>query len=116
MIATLALSAGGLGLSNTLRVRRAAHFASWADTLSMVRQRHPVVVETMIRHSEFGTALCFQVVRECRELVEEVGLTVPSWIELSVTRPQLEEEPEPNQPRHGWQQKFHQRIGDQVLA
>ena len=30
-----------------------AHFASWADALSMVRQRHPLIAETMIR-------LCFQ--------------------------------------------------------
>ena len=77
MIATLALSAGGLGLSSVLRVRRAAHFASWADTLSMVTQRHPVVAETMIRHLEQGAAPCFQAVRECRALVEEAGLTVP---------------------------------------
>ena len=42
----------------------------------------------MIRHLEQGIALCFLAVRECRELVEEGGLTVPSWIELSVTRPE----------------------------
>ena len=35
------LSGGGLGFSSAQRVRRAAHFASWADTLSMVRQRQP---------------------------------------------------------------------------
>ena len=105
MIATVALSAGGLGLSSALRVRRAAHFASWADTLSMVRQRHPIVAETMIRHLEGGVAPCFQAVRECRELVEEAGLTVPSWTVLLQTRPQVEEDPEPNQPKQGWQQK-----------
>ena len=71
----------------------------------MVRQRHPVVAETMIWHLEQGAAPCFQAVRESRELVGEAGLTVPSWTELSLTRPQLEEEPDPNQPKHGWQQK-----------
>ena len=38
----------------------------------------------MIGHLEDGVAPCFQVVRECRELVEEAGLEVPSWTELSV--------------------------------
>ena len=40
---------------------------------------HPLIAETMIRHLEEGTAPCFQAVRECRELVEEAGLEVPSW-------------------------------------
>ena len=48
-MATLALSGGGLGLSSALRVRRAAHFASLADALSMVRQRHTLIAETMFR-------------------------------------------------------------------
>ena len=43
VIATLASSAGGLGLSSAHRVRIAAHFASWADALRMVRKRHPVI-------------------------------------------------------------------------
>ena len=32
-LATLALSAGGLGLGSAVRVRHAAHWASWADSL-----------------------------------------------------------------------------------
>ena len=94
-------------------VRRAAHVASWADTLSMVRQRHLLIAETMIRHLEEGTAPCFQAVWECRELVEEAGLEVPSWTELSVSPPRFEEEPEPNLPRQGWAEG-HQTIGDSV--
>ena len=34
--------------------------------------------------------------------MKEAGLEVPSWTELSVSPPQVEEEPEPNQPRQGW--------------
>ena len=75
-----------------------------ADALSMVRQR----AETIIEHLEEGTAPCFQVVQECRELVEDASLAVPSWTELSVSRPQAEEDPEPNQPRHGWQKATRQ--------
>ena len=115
VLATLALSGGGLGLSSAQMVRRAAHFASWADELSMVRQRHTLIAETTIRHLEEGTALCFQAVRECRELVEEAGLEVPSWTELSVSPLRVEEEPEPNQPRQGWQQKATKQLEIQFL-
>ena len=54
VIATLALSAGGLGLTSAQRVKGAAHFASWADCLRMVRDRHPFIAELMIRHLEEG--------------------------------------------------------------
>ena len=46
-LATLALSAGGLGLGSAVRVRHAAHWASWADSLLMARPRHPAA-ERMI--------------------------------------------------------------------
>ena len=36
VIATLALSAGGLGLTSAQRVNGAAHFASWANCLRIV--------------------------------------------------------------------------------
>ena len=48
-------------VEGALRVRRAA---SWADTLSMVRRRHPLIAETMIRHLE---APCFQAVPRVEE-------------------------------------------------
>ena len=70
----------------------------------------------MIRHLEEGTAQCFQAVRECRELVEEAGLEVPSWTELSVSPPRVEEEPEPNLPRQGWQQKATKQLEIQFMS
>ena len=48
VIATLALSAGGLGLASAVRVRPAAHWASWADSLRMIRQRHPLIARLII--------------------------------------------------------------------
>ena len=65
------------------------------------------MAETMIRHLEEGTAPCFQAVRECRELVDEAGLEVPSWTELSVSTPRVEE---PNQPRQGWKRKVTKQL------
>ena len=39
--ALMPLSKRGLGLGCAVRARHAAHHASWADSLPMVRQRHP---------------------------------------------------------------------------
>ena len=116
MIATLALSAGGLGLSSAHRVRSAAHFASWADALSMVRKRHPVIAESMIRHLEVGGVPCFQAARQCREVVAAAGFAVPSWAELSFSPPPAEAEPEPNQPRHSWQQKATRQLETRFVS
>ena len=44
----LAILVGGLGLASAVRVRAAAHWASWADCLRMVRKRHPSVADTMV--------------------------------------------------------------------
>ena len=76
VIATLALSVGGLGLTSAQRVKGAAHFASWAHCLRVVRDRHPFIAELMIRHLEEGTAPCFQEVRQCKDSLTAAGLVV----------------------------------------
>ena len=53
-IASLPLSLGGLGLLSAQRIRHAANWASWSDSLEMVRNRHPVVAEVMVRALEVG--------------------------------------------------------------
>ena len=60
----------------------------------------------MIRHLEEGTAACFQAVRQCKDSVTEGGLVV----QLSLTPPEDHEDPENNQPRHGWQQKATRQL------
>ena len=45
---TLPLSLGGLGLRSAVRTSAPAYWANWADTLPMIHQRHPVVVEDMV--------------------------------------------------------------------
>ena len=44
----------GLGLASAHRVRTAADFASWVDSLIMVRKRHPQIAATMVRNLEVG--------------------------------------------------------------
>ena len=50
--ATLLLSLGGLGLRRVLRTSPSVHWASWADSLPMIRARHPVVADMIIRELE----------------------------------------------------------------
>ena len=96
VLSTLALSAGGLGLVSAVRVRPAAHWASWADSLRMVRQRHPAIAERMVAGLEGdGPEACFQSVRQCQQTVLEAGLEMPHWQELADSPPPRDEEPEP---------------------
>ena len=47
-VASLLLSLGGMGLLSAQRVRCAANWASWADSLGMIQSRHPEVAATMV--------------------------------------------------------------------
>ena len=47
-LASVPLSLGGLGLRSATRTREAACWASWADCLFMVRNRHPVGVDRIL--------------------------------------------------------------------
>ena len=51
-IANLPLVLGGLGLRSASRLREPAHWASWADCLVMIRQRHPDVANRLVAHLE----------------------------------------------------------------
>ena len=94
----------------------AAYFASWVDSLRMVRKRHPIIAESMIRHLEVGGVPCFQAARQCREVVDEAGLVLPSWTELSHSPPPAEAEPEPNLPQHRWQQKATRQLETRFVS
>ena len=48
--ATFPLALGGMGLRSADRSRVAAHWASWADTLPMIQERHPAVAELIVGH------------------------------------------------------------------
>ena len=79
-LSTLSLSAGGLGLASAVRVRPAAHWSSWADSLRMVRQRHPAIAERMVVGLEVDDPVaCFRSVRQCKQAVLDAGLEIPHW-------------------------------------
>ena len=46
--ASLPVTLGGVGLGSALRIREAAFWASWADCLEMVTERHPSITTAMI--------------------------------------------------------------------
>ena len=49
---TLPLSLGGLGLRSARRTCVAAYWASWADALPMIQERHPTVADQIVYHLE----------------------------------------------------------------
>ena len=48
VIASIPLSLGGLVLRSATRTRHSAFWDSWADSLSMIKERHPVVAERIV--------------------------------------------------------------------
>ena len=99
-----------------MRVRHVAHWASWADSLHMVRTRHPGVAELMINGLQANASLtCLQWVRRCRQVVLDAGLEMPPWQELADSLPPRHEEPEPTQPHFGWQQRASRKLEEKFL-
>ena len=80
--ATLPLRLGGLGLSSAVRLRFAAHWASWADCIRMVHQRHPSVARTIIDAVEANDpAQAAQGVVSSINSLRSAGFVIPSWDE-----------------------------------
>ena len=50
--ATLPLALGGLGLRSAVRTNGPASWASWADALAMIKERHPEVVHMIVGELE----------------------------------------------------------------
>ena len=109
MAATLPLRFGGLGLSSAGRLRHAAHWASWADCIGMMHQRHPTVARTIIEAIESNNpSHTTQGVVASMESLRAVGFTIPSWEELILAENQNRvpvEEEDPSKPRFGRQQE-----------
>ena len=90
--ASLPLSMGGLGLRIAVRTSSSAHWASWADSLSMVRERHPGVADMIVDapESDPATPILSAVVEAARAVqvgfrASKLGLSV-SWCPPSATR------------------------------
>ena len=98
-IAKLPLSLGGLGVRSALRTSKAAHWASWADCLPMILERHPDVARLQWDMLEQPTTPCLQAVTGvARDFTGVGGFEPPSWRELAMgSRPEFRE-PEDFEP------------------
>ena len=96
-VGSLPLSLGGLGLRSAVRGRSAAYWSSWADGLHMIRKRHALVADLIIRElSSDQPAHHLAGVVRARNRLEDVGFQRPKlgsvgwwsppWGELSGRR------------------------------
>ena len=83
--ATLPLSKGGLGLRSAVRTSVPAHWASWADVLPMIRDRHPAVATMIVNALENDTASpCLGAAsRAAQDLDGVEDFEVPQWRALA---------------------------------
>ena len=102
-------------MAHAVRGREAAHWASWADCIKMVKQRHPHIAATMMRSpvDHDPVAPCFREVRSCQRRLMEAGFDIPEGESLTESPPQRQEgEIEPSQPKRGWQHKATHAVDD----
>ena len=107
-LSSLSMWEGGIGLRSARRSQPAAHWASWADALKMVKERHPIVADTILGALESGAPIRFKLfssaVKSC-VMQGSTALRGVSWL-MEV----VEEEEDPCQPRFGWHQKASSAI------
>ena len=102
-IITMPLSIGGMGLRSAHRTSPPVYWASWADSLPMIRERHPEVARTIMDRAGRPNPRpsLESAVRVARDLEGVHGFKVPSW------------EFEPGGERHGWQHEAASRVEKQ---
>ena len=77
-VASLPLSMRGLGLRSAQRTSVAAHWASWADAVGMIQNRHPTVAATIVRALEIGSPVpAITAVVGCIAALEEGFVSCP---------------------------------------
>ena len=117
-VASLPLVPGGLGLRSAERVRVSAFWASWADCIPTIHERHPVVADVLVRQLEgHPHTPCLRAASEAAWSLHG-GVEPPSWIAVrDGTRPETREpeEYEPGSTR-GWQHEAASRVDQRLLA
>ena len=114
-VATLPLVLGGLGLRSAERTKVSAYWASWADCMPMIRERHPQVAEQFAASLEGhpDTPYLSEAAVAARSLRGVMGFEPPSWAALATgARPEAREpeEYEPGSVRAGWQHEAASRV------
>ena len=103
---------GGLGLRSACRVSQPAYWASWADALHVIHNRHPEVAAQLVTALEDEPelrSLC-AAERARRDVEGVMGFEPPSWQAAAAgARPEAREPElyEPGTVRQGWQRGQH---------
>ena len=85
-VAHLPMRMGGLGLRSAARMAPAAYWASWADCLHMIRNRHPTLANLFVRALSEGAAVeqCLRELQESHALLHGEGFREsPNWEQLA---------------------------------
>ena len=113
--ASLPLAFGGLGMRSAVRTSTAAYWASWGDSLEMIAQRHPSVVDVVLRELN-GLSISPHLSSASEvavDLARLPGFVVPTWDEFVVGRrppPRNIEDVEPGTHGGGWQHEAAARM------
>ena len=81
-LSSLPLALGGLGLRSAIRSQNAAYWASWADSLPRIRERHPDIADLIgvaLFRGRFPEDSSLQAAEMCRERLLHVVFDAPEW-------------------------------------
>ena len=119
-LASLPCRLGGVGLRNAVRGARAAYWSSWADSLHMIRKRHPDISDFItVTLSRGGGGPHTEAAARSRESLVELGFDAPEWGDLARgLRPDFDPAADqfPSLSRNGWQQKASDVVENVFLA
>ena len=110
MMTNLPLHMGGLGLRSAVRLYPAAHWASWADAVAMVQERHPEVATILVENLTHHTAATsISSVQQCQHRLAGAGFELPMWDRLvEGQRPSASDDDEASWG--GWQQRASEKL------
>ena len=114
--ATAPLTLGGLGLRSAVRTSESAYWASWADCLHMMQERHPEVAREFVTRLEAGveTSPCLGAAATAPcNLAGTHGFEPPSWTALALGARPPPREPDDHESgaqRLGWQHEACSRV------
>ena len=83
------------------KIHPAAHWASWADALAMIHQRHPAIVDNIVGALKNAESDSIRCLLDCTRRLAETGFEVLDWTDLA----RDEGEDGPCQPKIGWQKQ-----------
>ena len=112
--ASLPMVLGGVGLRSAVRVSEPAYWASWMDTVPVIRKRHLEIAERLVAEFERGPhRSCVPQLMHNEASREPWGLNLPAGRLRHWEHVRCQEEPDDFEPycvRQGWQHEASSRV------